>query len=90
MEFEFDSIKGQSNKVKHGIDFIEAQALWKDEFYIESAARSDTENRFVVIGKIKRKHYSAFVTYRKEIVRIISVRRSHKEEVALYESRRTR
>ena len=30
MEFEFDPEKSASNKDKHGIDFIEAQALWQD------------------------------------------------------------
>ena len=88
MIFEFDSSKSQSNKEKHGIDFIEAQILWEDEFYIELATRSDIENRFIVIGKIGEKHYSACITYRKEAVRIISVRRAREKEVALYESRR--
>jgi uncharacterized DUF497 family protein len=39
-----------------------------------------------VIGQIEGKHWSAVVTYREQRVRIISVRRSRKEEVALYES----
>jgi uncharacterized protein len=39
-----------------------------------------------VIGRIEGKHWSAVVTYREQQVRIISARRSRKEEVALYES----
>lgn len=31
MEFEFDERKSAANKAKHGIDFVEAQALWLDE-----------------------------------------------------------
>ena len=88
MEFEFDPAKSQSNKVKHGIDFVGAQVLWKDEFYIEVAARSDTESRFAIIGCIGEKHYTAFITYRQEVIRIISVRRSRGKEIELYESRR--
>ena len=29
MNFEFDTDKSKANKKKHGIDFVEAQALWK-------------------------------------------------------------
>lgn len=35
MEFEFDEAKSQANKVKHGIDFVAAQALWDDPDRIE-------------------------------------------------------
>jgi len=30
MEFEFDPAKSATNKVKHGLDFVEAQELWRD------------------------------------------------------------
>jgi len=36
-------------------------------------------------GRIVAKHWSAVITYRSENIRIISVRRSRPEEVALYE-----
>jgi uncharacterized protein len=38
-----------------------------------------------VVGRIGEQHWSAVVTYRAEGVRIISVRRSHVQEVAIYE-----
>lgn len=85
MAFEFDESKSQANRVKHGIDFLEAQALWLDELLIEIPARTMDEPRFLVVGKIDGKHYSAVITYREQRVRIISVRRSRQEEVALYE-----
>ena len=85
MEFEFDQEKSQTNKVKHGIDFIEAQLLWFDDMLLEIPARTTDEPRFLIIGKIGKKHWSAVVTYRQDKVRIISVRRSRKEEVELYE-----
>jgi hypothetical protein len=31
VKFEFDPQKSETNKAKHGIDFIEAQALWKSK-----------------------------------------------------------
>ena len=86
MEFEFDSIKSNSNEQKHGINFQEAQALWNDPDLIEIPARTSDEARFLVIGNISGKHWSGFITYRAEKIIIISVRRSRKEEVELYES----
>ena len=86
MEFEFDPNKSGSNKKKHGIDFVEAQALWDDLDLIEIPARTSDEPRFVVIGKISGKYCSAVITYRGEKIRIISVRRSRKEEIDIYES----
>jgi len=35
VEFEFDPEKSVRNKAKHGIDFQEAQALWKDPDLLE-------------------------------------------------------
>ena len=86
MEFEFDIHKSEENKKRHGMDFAEAQTLWDDPDRIEVPARTIDEPRFVVIGKITDKHWSAIITYRGEKIRLISVRRSRKEEVEIYES----
>ena len=40
MQFEFDEDKSRSNGTKHGIDFVEAQALWLDDMLIEVPART--------------------------------------------------
>ncbi len=56
-----------------------------DEAYLEIPARDLDEPRFLVIGKIADKHWSAVITYRGENTRIISVRRSRDEEIELYE-----
>lgn len=85
MDFEFDPNKSKSNKEKHGIDFEEAKALWDDPYLLEIEARTTGEPRFLLIGKITDKHWSAVVTYRGGKTRIISIRRSRKEEVELYE-----
>ena len=84
--FEFDEAKSQSNLEKHGIDFVEAQQLWDDPDLLEIPAKTSDEPRFLVIGMIAGKHWSGVVTYRGNKIRIISVRRSRTEEVALYES----
>ena len=85
MQFEFDDKKSDSNKDKHGIDFVEAQALWEDERYVKVPSKYLNEERYIVIGLIDGKHYSAIVTLRGENIRIISVRRARKEEVEFYE-----
>jgi len=84
--FEYDAKKSTANLEKHGIDFIEAQLLWLDPDLIEVPARTTDEARFLVIGRISGKHYSAVITYRGESIRLISVRRSRDEEVKIYES----
>jgi uncharacterized DUF497 family protein len=86
MEFEFDPRKSDNNKQKHGIDFYEAQALWNDPDLIEIPVKTVDEPRHLVIGKREGKHWSGVITYRGEKIRIISVRRSRKEEVGIYES----
>jgi len=85
VKFEFDPAKSESNKEKHGIDFVDAQLLWLDSMLLEIPARTSDEPRFLVIGKICDKHWSGVVAYREDRVRIISVRRSRKEEVEIYE-----
>ncbi len=86
MNFEFDPNKSEKNKDKHGLDFFEAQALWDDPDLLAIPARTDDEPRFLVIGKINKKHWSGVVTYRGENIRIISVRKSRTKEVEIYES----
>lgn len=84
--FEFDESKSRANREKHGLDFVQAQAIWNDPDLIEIPAVTVDEPRFLVIGRIDGKHWSAVVTYRSENIRLISVRRSRPEEVAIYES----
>lgn len=86
MEFEYNPEKSAQNKAKHGIDFEEAQSLWADPMLVEIPARTSDEPRWLLIGKIDGKHWSAVVTRRGESIRLISVRRSRSEEVTIYES----
>ena len=86
MEFEFDEQKSGANKSKHGLDFVEAQELRHDAHALEIPARTEDEPRSMVIGKIGEQHWSAIITQRGEKIRLISVRRSRKEEWELYES----
>jgi uncharacterized DUF497 family protein len=84
--FEFDEAKSQANLQKHGINFVDAQALWDDARLLEIPAKTEDEPRYLMIGLIDGKHWSAVITYRESNIRLISVRRARTEEVALYES----
>lgn len=84
MQFEFDRGKSEINKAKHGIDFVEAQALWKSK-HIRLDAKDALEKRYMIIGIIEREHWSAIITYRGATIRIISVRKSTPRETDTYE-----
>ncbi len=86
IRFEFDENKSQSNLKKHDIDFIDAQQLWNDADLLEIPAKTVDEPRFLMVGMIAGKHWSSVIMHRGKHIRIISVRRSRKEEVILYES----
>lgn len=50
------------------------------ENLLRIGARTASEERFVVIGKIGDKHWSAVVTYRGETIRLISGSRGREEQ----------
>ncbi len=85
MGFEFDPKKSVSNKHKHGIDFVEGQALWDDPERLELPAKTAGEQRYMLIGKIEGKYWSAIFTTRGEKIRIISIRHARIEVIEAYE-----
>lgn len=85
MQFEFNSDKSQKNKTKHGLDFVEAQALWRDHRHVEIPARTRGETRIATIGAIGSEVWVAVWTPRGDAVRLISVRRARTNERKLYE-----
>jgi uncharacterized protein len=85
--FEFDSDKSESNKQKHGIDFVEAQDLWLDPARVVLPTIHLEEVRYVLIAQVKEICWSAVFTIRGNRIRIISVRRSRDNEKQIYFSR---
>lgn len=82
--FEFDEDKSKTNLSKHGVDFKQAQEIWKG-CYVEFAARSEFENRYAIIGPIEKRLYVCIFTIRDDKIRIISCRRARSGEEKLYE-----
>lgn len=62
LDFEFDPAKSVASLVKHGIDFDAAQSIWLDPRRIEVPARTTDEPRWMVIGQIDGRCWSAVVT----------------------------
>lgn len=87
MEFEYDPEKSTLNYEKHGIDFVRAQLLWRDERRIVVPARSTTEPRQAIIASLDGSLWTAIFTMRGTAIRIISVRRSRDEEREGYDNR---
>jgi uncharacterized DUF497 family protein len=86
MTFEFDEQKSKRNKEKHGIDFVEAQRIWEDPEVVMIPAKIISESRYLLIGKSDNRIWSAIFTLRNQKIRIISVRRSRKNEEEIYRS----
>jgi len=87
--FDFDPSKSAANKAKHGIDFVEAQALWDDERRTEiGVVDYGGEERRLLVGEAAGKRWTAIVTQRGDRIRIISVRRARPSEEMAYDRRR--
>ena len=84
MEFEFDQTKSAANHAKHGINFVEAQTLWR-VFGVISRLPFPLEDRWLRVAMLGSRHWSAVFTLRGENIRLISVRRARKDEVHSYE-----
>jgi len=87
MHFEFDPAKSQPTLAKHGIDFEQAQTLWRDVDGLEIPSRYPEESRKLWIASREGKLWTAIFTERDGHVRIISVRKSRENERNAYYER---
>lgn len=89
LKFEWDDTKASSNIAKHGVSFEEAKTVFDDDFarLIPDPDHSEQEERFILLGmSYTLKILAAVHCYRdqKGIIRIISARRSTKNEEHQY------
>ena len=87
MKFEWDNNKNEANKLKHGISFEDTKGLWNDPFRIEIQTSFPDEDRYILIGRLGKKIWTAVYTVREGSIRIISARRAGKREVLLYDKK---
>ena len=85
VEFEYDPDKSAANLAKHGIDFEQIQQLW-DGKVVAAPARDCSERRWLAVGQLDSKFWTVIVTLRNNKVRIISARRSRKNEIENYKN----
>jgi len=87
MIFKWDEAKNCSNVRKHGLDFADAEEMFRGMLIAEPDTRQDYgEKRWRGIGTIRgRTTVVIFTELAPETVRIISLRRAHHEEREEYE-----
>lgn len=96
MEFEWDEQKNQTNIIKHGISFQEAQEVFNDPkllTYVDDRFDYD-EIRELSIGQLFLPEQPVIVvlvvhTDRNGVTRIISARRANKKERKRYEQQQS-
>jgi uncharacterized DUF497 family protein len=89
MVITWDEQKGESNLVKHGISFQEAQTVLFAPASVTIDDKDHTEERFVTIAFSQKLNLLVVVyAYRfEDEIRIISARKATKKERKFYEER---
>lgn len=83
MQIEFDPAKDALNIAKHGLSLADASAMDLASAAVVPDERADYgEARYRAFGRIEGVPYCLAFTYRADVVRVISFRRAHEEEVA--------
>ncbi len=89
IEFEWDKVKAESNKKKHGVSFSEASTIFGDplEMTIEDPKNSSGEYRFLSIGRSNAGNLFvvSYTERERNLIRIISARKATKKELKNYE-----
>jgi uncharacterized DUF497 family protein len=89
LEFEWDPIKADLNRQKHGVTFEEASTVFDDPlaFIFDDEEHSVYEIREIIVGhSIQEKLLFVCFTERDGSIRIISARRATPREQRDYES----
>ena len=83
MEFEWDTVKNEANKKKHGFGFRDAPQVLEGEHIVFPSPKGE-EERWGAIGIINGCHVVVFYTMRGTKHRIISIRRARENEKRKY------
>jgi uncharacterized DUF497 family protein len=87
MTFEWDEAKNRSNIRKHGLDFVDAEEMFRGLLIVDPDTREDYgEKRWHGIGSIRgRIAYVVFMEPNPETVRVTSLRKVTRRESRQYE-----
>jgi len=84
MRYEWDERKRLANLEKHGLDFFDADVVFKSSHIITPSFHSN-EERFLAIGTFEGRFVTVIYTMRAGAIRIISFRRARHEERDTYQ-----
>lgn len=90
MAIEFDPDKSEKNAALRGLPFSLAERFDWASALVGLSAQAHSEPRYVAIGEIDGRTYVIVFTVRGENVRVISLRRANRREVASYAEARRR
>lgn len=85
MKFTWDEAKRKANLVKHGLDFAEAGIVFSGATFTFEDDRFDYgEQRFITIGMLYGEVVVIAHTERRDVIRIISMRKATRNEQQIY------
>ena len=86
MTNRFDPAKDAANREKHKLSLAFGSRIFEGEghFIISTIRPEDNEERFKVVGMVDGKLYTGVFTWRGQVPRFISVRRSNSSEERQY------
>jgi uncharacterized DUF497 family protein len=89
VSYEWDAAKARANSAKHGVRFADAVTVLEDDFALTMLdPSSDDEERWITLGRNALGRLVVVVyTWRKDNVRLISVRPATAREKSQYEER---
>lgn len=83
MRFEWDEGKRKANLIKHGLDFLDADLIFRGSLYSYPSERHG-EERWVTVGLLEGREVALVWTTPGDAIRIISFRRARREEARQY------
>jgi uncharacterized DUF497 family protein len=86
-KFEWDEAKNRANLQKHGLDFADAEEMFRAGFFYEPDTREDYgEKRWIGLGMARgRIAHVVFVERGADTIRLISLRKASRRECEEYE-----
>ncbi len=86
MQYEWDNRKNAANKIKHGMEFREAEGFhWNNALETIDDREDYGEERRIALGLICGRVHVLIFTRRADNIRLISLRKANKRELEIYE-----
>ena len=88
MKYEWDKNKNKTNSLKHKLDFYDAKKVLEGIHLVKEDNRKDyKEKRFIAMGELHKRMVIVVYTERRNVNRIISMRKANAREEKAYRKR---